>query len=144
MKLDALTYCVKIWLSTLLIAPIFVIAGKLMLDKHFLEPKLSLLFVIYAVEVMLSLVFSLPSVLMFWILTYGLTIVKVKVNYKKLILCIASSVLTIMSFSLIYTTLNAIEFILIAATYYLVIIVGIWYYKFSFSQISNDLVLSEH
>lgn len=93
-------YPVKVWLLTILISPlVLIILSSFRNGANFRDFESSLILIFYMI--IFSLLFSSPSLLLFWLLSDELNGRAIKARNKKLILCSAGFVLIWTSFFLI-------------------------------------------
>lgn len=126
-----ITYSLKVWLISVVVSPVlYVIIEAIQKPRIYQNIEGSLGFILYSIPY--GLVLSLVSWLLLWLSLCSLLMLKMSIKVTKLWLSLICTVLTLFPFWLIFghddaNSLNGIG--ALAASYYLVILGGVWFYK---------------
>lgn len=126
MKSSMLAYSLKVWLTSVFLASLLVTAEEVIFDNHSLAEGLSFYLIIFVV----SFFFSIPSFILLGITTHYVQKLNITITAKKGILSLSSLVLTSIAFYLASEAFSTGEMLALAGVYYLVILVGTWFYSF--------------
>lgn len=128
---ETLFYTLKVWISSVVLGPVMYSASDILFEpKRSDDFSCSLSFIAFSVPY--GLILSVPSFVILWLTTYGISRLKLSIMATKLWLSIVGTVLTALPFALIFghdDPSGYLSTIAWATSYSLVIVVGIWFYK---------------
>ncbi|SRR5258708_38854957 len=125
--IQAFIYTLKVWWTAAIVSPILILI--FLPNQNHSDSSQD--FIVTCLVVFVGAIYSVPSAILFYLTSRGVN--KLKVYLQKLILTVASTVLTYLPFGLIKGI--RLQFdnstIVVLGSYYIVIVVGIWFYKFT-------------
>jgi hypothetical protein len=124
MKTEAFTYCIKIWLSAAVIAPVIMWFADKISHSYGFQGSLDYLFIL----LFSGLILSIPVLIAFWLLAICLLYTQLNKIFLKIILSLIAIYLVILPFLVL--TENKFDVFCFLLPYLLVITSSIWFYQF--------------
>lgn len=112
MKYYVLPYCLKVWATTVLLAPIPLLSYLFV--EHFLNPAslgvslptIGLLLQVYLAFIAAGAILSIISFIIFWVIAIGIYCNITNMMHRKVIMSLIGAMLTALTFILLYFLLS--------------------------------------
>ncbi|HEY4328004.1 MAG TPA: hypothetical protein VGN20_28730 [Mucilaginibacter sp.] len=129
---EAFIYSLKVWLTGVILSPVLFTAIDIIIHRNiYYDYQNALGFIGYSI--VYGLILSIPSWLLLWLAIIIVSKWGVAIELKKVALTVAGAVLSLLPFYLLFHNDDKSsdkDVCTWATTYCLVIIGGIWFYKF--------------
>lgn len=130
-------YSLKIWLTTLFVSPPVAFIGSYAKNVNSFWEIIAGLFLFEGYAIGFGLLFSLPSVILFYFISLRTSKLSATIQLRKLILILFALSLLLVTFSILLGGLNQLynfENLGYISAYSLVLVVSLIFYKFPFRK----------